>query len=117
MSPVFCDRGVMSINQVSAVLTMHLQTLKEVLTVLQSANIILHNGISLMQKRCGEIKGFCGFVAYLDVCEVLQQLCRLLMLSTHLHNLCKHSTLVVVGFENQSIFGFGDQVLLFGDQI
>jgi len=40
-------------------------------------------------------------LAYLDVCEVLQQLCRLLMLSTHLHNLCKQSTRVV--------FGFGDQ--------
>lgn len=40
-------------------------------------------------------------LAYLDVCEVLQQLCRLLMLSTHLHNLCKQSTLTITGFVNQ----------------
>ena len=48
-------------------------------------------------------------VAYLDVCEVLQQLCRLLVLSTHLHNLCKKSTLVVIGFADQD-FEFGDQI-------
>ena len=52
-------------------------------------------------------------VAYLDVCEVLQQLCRLLMLGTHLHNLYKHSTLLS--------FGFGDQVvgleIRFGDHL
>ena len=48
-------------------------------------------------------------LAYLDVCEMLQQLCRLLMLSTHLHNLCKQSTLVGCGFGHQSVW-VGDQV-------
>ena len=60
MNPVFYGRGLMSINQVSAMLTMHLQTLNGILAVLHSANIILHNASSLAQKGCSEIESFCS---------------------------------------------------------
>ena len=54
MNPLFCGRGEMSINQISAALIMHLQTLQEVLTALHSTKIVLHDAISCAQKNAIE---------------------------------------------------------------
>ena len=89
------SRGVMSIIQVSTVLFMQLQTLKEVLTLCTALTSALRRRDAVIWEKVLQL------LAYLDVCEVLQQLCRLLMLSTHLHNLCKQSTLVILGFGDQ----------------
>ncbi len=91
----------MSTIQVSTVILMQLQTLKEVLTICTALTSSYAKPSALRRRDAVKWEKLLQLLAYLDVCEVLQQLCRLLMLSTHLHNLCKQSTLVILGFGDQ----------------